>query len=80
MRENILDMDEALALGVHVENSLRDLIGRKVTMTVCETKKRTVYREGIVYSFEAGEWWVHNDRGDFVITFDDFIKNKIFVE
>ena len=73
-------MDEVLAMGVHVENSLRDLIGHRVTMTVCETKKRTVYREGIVYEFEAGEWWVHNDRGDFTFTFDDFIKNKIFVE
>lgn len=75
-------MEDVLAVGVHVENSLRDLIGRKVTMTVCESKKRTVYREGIVYEFDPCDmtWWVHNDRGDFTITFDDFIKNKIFVE
>jgi hypothetical protein len=75
-------MEDVLALSVHVENSLRDLIGRRISLTVCKNKKRTVYREGIVYEFDPCDmsWMVHNDQGDFSITFDDFVKNKIFVE
>ena len=74
-------MENALAYGVYVENYLRDLIGHRVTLTVCKNKKRTVYREGIVYAFDAGDWLVHGDHGDdFVVTLDDFFKNKIFVE
>lgn len=72
-------MDETLALSVHVENTLRDLIGRTITLSVCKSKNRTVYREGIVYAYDSGVWWVHNDRDDFTVTFDDFIQNKIFV-
>ena len=73
-------MENALAYGVHLENYLRDLIGHHVTLTVCKNKKRTVYREGLVYAFDAGEWLVHGEHGDFVITLDDFFKNKIYVE
>jgi hypothetical protein len=74
-------MDSVLANSVVVENSLRELIGLRITMTVAETKKRSVYREGLVYAYDADTWFVYDDNsGDtFEVTFEDFIMNKIFV-
>jgi uncharacterized protein Veg len=74
-------MDSVLANSVMVENSLRDLIGLRITMTVAETKKRTVYREGLVYAYESDTWFVYDDNSGetFEVTFGDFITNKIFV-
>jgi hypothetical protein len=50
-------------------------------MTVAETKKRTVYREGIVYAYDSDTWFVYDDNSGetFEVTFGDFITNKIFV-
>jgi hypothetical protein len=74
-------MDSVLVNSVLVENSLRELIGLRITMTVAETKKRTVYREGLVYAYDSDTWLVYDDNsGDtFEVTFEDFIMNKIFV-
>lgn len=74
-------MDSVLVNSVLVENSLRDLIGLRITMTVAETKNRTVYREGLVYAYDSNTWFVYDDNsGDtFEVTFEDFITNKIFV-
>ena len=74
-------MDSVLANSVLVENSLRELIGLRITMTVAETKKRSVYREGLVYAYDADTWLVYDDNSGetFEVTFDDFIMNKIFV-
>jgi uncharacterized protein Veg len=74
-------MDSVLALYVHVENSLRELIGQRITKTIAETKKRTVYREGLVYAMDADTWFVYDENSGetFEVTFDDFITNKIFV-
>jgi hypothetical protein len=41
-------MESVLTNAVLVENSLRDLIGLRITKTVAKTKNRTVYREGLV--------------------------------
>lgn len=74
-------MDSVLSNSVMVENSLRELIGLRITMTVAETKKRTVYREGLVYAYESDTWFVYDDNSGetFEVTFADFITNKIFV-
>jgi hypothetical protein len=74
-------MDSVLSNAVLVENSLRELIGLRVTMTVAENKKRTVYREGLVYAYESDTWYVYDDNSGetFEMTFEDFIRNKIFV-
>jgi len=76
-----LEMDSVLVNSVLIENSLRELIGLRITMTVAETKKRTVYREGLVYAYDSDTWFVYDDNsGDtFEVTFEDFIMNKIFV-
>jgi len=77
----LLEMDSVLTQSVLIENSLRELIGLRITMTVAKNSKRTVYREGLVYAYETGMWSVHDDTTNetFVVTFDDFISNKIFV-
>ena len=74
-------MDSVLVNAVLVENSLRDLIGLRITKTVAETKKRTVYREGLVYAYDSDTWFVYDDNSGetFEVTFEDFITNKIFV-
>jgi uncharacterized protein Veg len=74
-------MESVLANSVLIENSLRELIGLRVTMTVAETKKRTVYREGLVYAYDSDTWFVYDDNSaeTFEMTFEDFITNKIFV-
>ena len=74
-------MDSVLSNAVLVENSLRELIGLRVTMTVTENKKRTVYREGLVYAYDSDTWYVYDDNSGetFEMTFEDFIRNKIFV-
>lgn len=74
-------MDSVLANSVLIENSLRELIGLRITMSVAETKKRTVYREGLVYAHESGTWFVYDDNSGetFEATFQDFITNNIFV-
>ena len=74
-------MDSVLSKSVLVENSLRDLIGLRITKTVAETKNRTVYREGLVYAYDSDMWFVYDDvSGEtFEMTFGDFITNKIFV-
>jgi hypothetical protein len=74
-------MESVLTNSVLVENSLRDLIGLRITKTITKTSKRTVYREGLVYAYESDTWFVSDDvSGDtFEVTFDDFIENKIFV-
>ena len=68
---------------VTVENSLRDLIGLRITKTIAKSKKRTVFREGIVVKFNACDatWIVESIDSDgmFEVTFDDFIMNTIFV-
>jgi uncharacterized protein Veg len=76
-----LEMDSVLTNAVLIENSLRELIGLRITMTVAETKKRTVYREGLVYAYDSDTWFVYDDNsGDtFEVTFEDFLTNKIFV-
>jgi len=50
-------------------------------MTVAETKKRTVYREGLVYAYDSDTWFVYDDNSGetFEATFQDFITNNIFV-
>ena len=74
-------MEETLINSVLVENTLRELIGMHITKTVAETKKRTVYREGLVFAYAEDAWLVRDDNtGEtFEVTFDDFIMNKIFV-
>ena len=74
-------MDSVITNSVLVENSLRELIGLRITMTVAETKKRTVYREGLVYAYESDTWFVYDDNSGetFEVTFEDFLANKIFV-
>jgi hypothetical protein len=74
-------MDSVIYNSVIVENSLRDLIGLRITKTIAETKNRTVYREGLVYSYESDTWFVYDDNSGktFEVTFEDFITNKIFV-
>jgi hypothetical protein len=74
-------MDSVLVNAVAIENSLRELIGLRITKTIAETKKRCVYREGLVYAYDADTWYVHDDNNGetFEVTFEDFILNKIFV-
>jgi hypothetical protein len=73
-------MDSVLMNAVVLENSLRDLIGLWVTKTIVKSSKRTVYREGLVYSFSDGVWTAADNNGeDFEFTFDDFITNDVFV-
>ena len=74
-------MDSVLANSVLVENSLRELIGLRITMTVAETKKRSGYREGLVSAYDTDTWFVYDDNSGetFEVTFEDFIMNKIFV-
>ena len=74
-------MESVLANSVLVENSLRELIGLRITMTVAESKKRTVYREGLVYGYDSDTWFVYDDNSGetFEVTFEDFLTNKIFV-
>jgi hypothetical protein len=74
-------MDSVLSKSVLVENSLRDLIGLRITKTMAETKSRTVYREGLVYAYDSDMWFVYDDVSGktFEVTFGDFITNKIFV-
>ena len=74
-------MDSVLTHSVLVENSLRDLIGLRITKTISKSKNRTVYREGLVYAYEADTWYVYSDVSEetFEVTFKDFIFNKIFV-
>jgi hypothetical protein len=74
-------MESVLVNSVHIENSLRELIGLRITKTVAKSKNRTVYREGLVYAYESDMWFVYDDvSGEtFEVTFGDFIKNKIFV-
>jgi hypothetical protein len=74
-------MESVLYKSVLVENSLRDLIGLRITKTVAESKKRTVYREGLVYAYDSDMWFVYDDNpGEtFEVTFGDFLTNKIFV-
>ena len=76
-----LEMEETLINSVLVENTLRELIGMHITKTVAETKKRTVYRDGLVFAYTEDVWLVRDDNtGEtFEVTFDDFIMNKIFV-
>jgi len=74
-------MESALSNSVLVENSLRDLIGLRITKTITATKKRTVYREGLVFAYDTDAWIVYDDNSGetFEVTFEDFIRNKIFV-
>lgn len=74
-------MEDTLANSVVVENTLRELIGLHITMTIAESKKRSVYREGLVYAYDGDAWLVQDDNNGetFEVTFDDFIMNKIFV-
>lgn len=74
-------MESVLTNSVLIENSLRDLIGLRITKTITKTSKRFVYREGLVYAYESDTWFVSDDTtGEtFEVTFDDFITNKIFV-
>jgi len=74
-------MDSVICNAVLIENSLRDLIGLRITKTIAETKNRTVYREGLVYLYESDTWFVYDDNSGktFEVTFEDFITNKIFV-
>jgi hypothetical protein len=74
-------MEETLINSVNVENSLRELIGMRITKTIAETKKRSVYREGLVFAYDGTEWLVYDDNSGetFEVTFEDFITNKIFV-
>lgn len=74
-------MDSVLSNSILVENSLRELIGLRVTKTIAETKRRTVYREGLVYAYDVDTWFVYDDNNGetFEVTFEDFILNKIFV-
>ena len=74
-------MESVLTNAVLVENSLRDLIGLRITKTVTKTKNRTVYREGLVYAYDSDVWLAYDDvSGEtFEMTFGDFITNKIFV-
>jgi len=74
-------MDSVLINSVHVENSLRELIGLRITKTVAVTKNRTVYREGLVYAYDSDTWFVYDDNSGktFEVTFEDFLANKIFV-
>lgn len=75
-------MEDTLMQSVMVENTLRELIGHHITFTVVETKKRTVYREGLVYAYDGDTWLVQDDNNGetFEVTFEDFILNKIFVQ
>jgi uncharacterized protein Veg len=77
----VFRMESVLVNSVLIENSLRELIGMRVTMTVAETKKRTVYREGLVYAYDSDTWFVYDDNSaeTFEMTFEDFLANKIFV-
>lgn len=74
-------MESVLVNSVHIENSLRELIGLRITKTVAKSKNRTVYREGLVYAYESDMWFVYDDNSGetFEVTFGDFITNKIFV-
>jgi uncharacterized protein Veg len=74
-------MESVLVNSVHIENSLRDLIGLRITMTIAKSKNRTVYREGLVYAYESDTWFVYDDNSGetFEVKFEDFITNKIFV-
>jgi uncharacterized protein Veg len=74
-------MESVLVNSVHIENSLRELIGLRITKTVAKSNKRTVYREGLVYAYDSDMWFVYDDvSGEtFEVTFGDFITNKIFV-
>jgi uncharacterized protein Veg len=77
----VFRMESVLVNSVLVENSLRELIGLRITMTVAESKKRTVYREGLVYGYDSDTWFVYDDNSaeTFEVTFEDFLTNKIFV-
>ena len=77
----VFRMESVLVNSVLIENSLRELIGLRVTKTIAETKKRTVYREGLVYAYDSDTWFVYDDNSGetFEVTFEDFITNKIFV-
>lgn len=77
----VFRMESVLVNAVLIENSLRELIGLRVTKTVAETKKRTVYREGLVYAYDSDTWFVYDDNSaeTFEMTFEDFLTNKIFV-
>jgi uncharacterized protein Veg len=74
-------MESVLYKSVLVENSLRDLIGLRITKTLAKGKNRTMYRDGIVYAYDSDMWFVYDDvSGEtFEVTFGDFITNKIFV-
>lgn len=76
-------MESVLTNSVTVENSLRDLIGLRVTKTIAKSKKRTVFREGVVIKFiaEDATWIAQDDTTGqlFEVSFDDFIMNIIFV-
>ena len=77
----VFRMESVLVNAVLIENSLRELIGLRVTKTIAETKKRTVYREGLVYAYDSDTWFVYDDNSaeTFEMTFEDFLTNKIFV-
>lgn len=81
LKHIIFRMEHTLANSVVVENSLRELIGCRITKTIAESKRRTVYREGLVYAYDFDTWFVYDDTAGetFDVTFDDFILNKIFV-
>lgn len=74
-------MDSVLSKSVLVENSLRDLIGLRITKTVDKVNNRTVYREGLVYAYDSDVWFVYDEVSGktFEVTFGDFLTNKIFV-
>jgi hypothetical protein len=74
-------MDSVLSKSVLVENSLRDLIGLRITKTVDKINNRTVYREGLVYAYDSDVWFVYDEVSGktFEVTFGDFLTNKIFV-
>jgi len=75
-------MDSVLFNSVIVENAFRNLIGYYITQTIQESKKRKVFRDGLVIHFEPSEatWIASDDQGElFEFTFDDFITNAIYV-
>lgn len=75
-------MDSILFNSVTVENAFRSLVGYYITQTIQESKKRKVFRMGLVVQFEPSDatWIASDEQGEFFeFTFDDFVTNTIFV-
>jgi hypothetical protein len=56
------------------------LIGHYITLTIHESARRTVFREGLVVDYKKGGQWVAYDRaGLFTFSFDDFLHNRLYI-